>query len=127
VNALDDVLAQFAAELGLGPFARDGDAPAVFRFERSGRLFVERRGERILVYLEGAEPVRGGGPLVAALTACAVGRQRDQTVRAGLTGDDRLVFGVRFGDDEFTLQALHRALDLLITAHAEVGRRATSP
>lgn len=120
MSALDDVLAQFTVELGMGSDPIDTDAPVVFRFERSGRLFVERRGERILVYLEAPAPAQGHQTLVAALAACDIGQRRAMPVRAGLTTDDRLVFGVVLQDRDFTLQALHAALTLLIRLHAEV-------
>jgi type III secretion system chaperone SycN len=121
VSALEDVLAEFTAELGMEPVAIEEGRPAVFRFERSGRLFLERRNERILVYLEGPEPVRERRQLVAALAACDLRHRRPLAVRAGLSAPDRLVFGVVFEDDGFTLQALHAALDLLMMLHREVA------
>jgi type III secretion system chaperone SycN len=127
VNALADVLAQFTAELGMGPAPADPDQPAIFRFERNGRLFLEQQGERILVYLEGPERARDSRALRAALAACDVRQRRPLPVRAGLTADDRLVFGIAFEDNDFTLQALHAALDLLMKLHADVATGAAAP
>jgi type III secretion system chaperone SycN len=124
VNALEDVVAQFAAELGMGRVAVDAAAPAVFRFERSGRLFVEPRDARILVYLEGQEPVRDRRELIAALAACALQHRWAMPVRPGLAANDRLVFGVALEERDFTLPALHDALDLLIRVHTSVAARA---
>jgi len=122
VNALEDVLAQFTAELGMDPVPLERDLPVVFRFEHNGRLFLEPRGERILVYLEAPDPVRGPRAHMAALAACDLRHRHPFPVRAGLTADDRLVFGVVFEDNQFTLQALHAGIDLLIKLHVEVAR-----
>lgn len=123
MSAFEDVLAEFTAELGMDPVAPEPGRPAVFRFERSGRLFLEQRGERVLVYLEGPEPARSARALVGALAACDVRHRRRPTVRAGLSRDDQLVFGVAFEDNEFTLQALHVALELLMKLHTDVLAR----
>lgn len=126
MNALEAVLPEFTAELGMGEVAIAPDQPAVFRFERSGRLFVEQRGERILVYLEAPDPVDDPKALIRALAACDLRHRRPQPVRAALTGDDRPVFGIAFQEDEFTLQSLHQAIELLMAMHDDLRGAASS-
>ena len=117
---MDDVLAQFAAEIGMAMQPREPEMPAVFRFESSGRLFIEERGERVLVYLEGPTMVSDGHAMLSALASCTVERRHEMPVRVGLTSDDHLVFGIVLQDAEFTLQALHAALEQLKQHHADL-------
>ena len=121
MSALEGVVSELAAEIGVGPMPIEPGMPAVFRLERSGRLFIEARDRRILVYLELPEPVRGGRQLEAALAACDPRRRPALPLRAGLTGDDRLVLGVTFEEPAFTLQALHKAIELLVRLQVELG------
>jgi type III secretion system chaperone SycN len=117
---MGDVLAAFAAEIGTAPPTLTDGAPVAFRFERSGRLFVEARDERILVYLEYPEPVRAPAPLVGALAACDPRRPRAFPMRAGLSADDRLVMGVVVEEQAFTLPALHQIIEQLMQAEGEI-------
>ena len=120
MSTIGDVLAEFAAEIGTTPPEPADDKPVVFRFERSGRLFVEARDERILVYLEYPETVRDPRPLVGALAACDPRRPRAFPMRAGLSADDRLIMGVVVEERAFTLPALHQIIEQLTQAEDEI-------
>lgn len=120
MSVLGDVLGAFGAEIGTSPPALQDDRPAVFHFERSGRLFVEMRDARILVYLEYPEPVRDPRPLSSALAACDPRRAHGFPMRAGLSADDRLVMGVVVEEQAFTLPALHQIIDQLMRAEGEI-------
>ena len=120
MSTFGDVLGAFAAEIGTAPPRLVDGAPVTFRFERSGRLFVEARGERILVYLEHPEPVRDSGPLVGALAACDPRRPRAFPMRAGLSPDDRLIMGVAIEERAFTLPTLHQIIEQLMQTQGEI-------
>lgn len=120
MSAMGDVLGAFAAEIGTAPPQLTDGAPVAFRFEHSGRLFVEARGERILVYLEYPEPVRDSAPLAGALAVCDPRRPRAFPMRAGLSADDRLIVGVVVEEQAFTLPALHQIIEQLMQAEGEI-------
>jgi type III secretion system chaperone SycN len=121
VSNFTDVVQAFAAEIGTGLAELADGRPAVFRFERSGRLFLEMHGERVLVYLEFPDPVQDPRLLAKALAACDPRRALDFPMRAGLSAEDRLVVGVSVDEPSFALPLLHRVLDQLMREQGEIG------
>lgn len=119
-GVLEEVVGAFAAEIGAGTPEIVEGSPVTFRFERSGRLFIEERDTRILVYLEFPEPVRDSRPLLGAMAACDPRRVRQFPMRAGLSANDRLVVGVTVGEQAFTLPELHRIVEQLMRAESEI-------
>lgn len=108
-----DTVAAFRAEIGLSERAIDDDQPAVFRFEQGERLYVERRDDQVLVYLEDPTPEASEELLIAALKVCGFRKRNAMPVRACLAGNNHLVFGLAFEDRAFDIQTLHQALNLL--------------
>ena len=99
-------------------------ARLIIHIVNSGRLFLERRAGRVLIYVESAHSTVNERQMVAALAASDMRHRYVLPVRAGLSSDDRLVFGVVCDDSDLTLQSLHTTLDQLMKLHADIENRA---
>lgn len=108
-----DTVRDFGRSLGVTRFHVNDRGVAAAHIQRVGSLFIEPRGDIVLIYM-----ARDYGPLTVReleraleLTHPSEGRSMD--VRVGLKGDTQFVFCVRVPVEDFRLETLETAVGLL--------------
>jgi len=119
MNLNSGVLAEFGDSLGLGALSWPDSGVMEIAFESRGRLFLEERGDDLLIYLtrELDAPDRMAEILRNALGLCHYRKGLPYSVHAGLRGESTLSFLVRMDAYAVTLPELERILELLTTLH----------
>jgi type III secretion system chaperone SycN len=116
------VLAEFGQSLGLPDLQWPASGVLALDFDARGALFLEDRGDDLLVYLVRSitQPDRILTLLKTALQHCHYRQGLPYAVQPALRGDTDLVFAVRLPSRDVTLPELERVMDTLTTLHRAV-------
>ncbi|MCP3877892.1 MAG: hypothetical protein GY701_05785 [Sulfitobacter sp.] len=119
MNLNGGVLAEFGNSLGLGALSWPDSGAMAIEFESRGTLFLEERGEDLLVYLtrELDAPDCMAEILRNALRLCHYREGLPYTVHTGLRGESGISFLVRVDAYAVTLPELERILEILTVLH----------
>ena len=115
----DAAIQDLCAAIGVAP----RELPLVLRFERSGDLHIERRGDAIVVYLARHVPLYRHGVAAAALQAVHPDRRLPYVVKAAFHGDETLILLARMREQDVDLPALG-AITRLLTRLADEAETA---
>ena len=123
MNPASDVLMEFGNSLGLEALRWPDSGAVEIQFESRGRLFLELRGDDLLVYLTRELDARDGAAEILrnALQLCHYRRGLPYAVHAGLLGEFTLVFLVRLEAAAVSLPDLEQVLEILTTVHDKAG------
>jgi type III secretion system chaperone SycN len=116
----ETVVSEYGRSLGLSAWEFNAAGVAGLRFERLGRLFIERLEVGVLVYLTREYRHPDAELFQAALALCHWDQNPEYPVNASLEGEGNLVFSVSLSDSELDLPALERAIDSLDQLHNAV-------
>ncbi len=120
---VEDTLRQFGRNMGIEDLELNARGVCCLVLERRGTVYIERRGEEILVYLARQVPYLDLPSMKTALRLCHFKNRRPLPVVAGMQDDDRLIFLTRIEAKQFTLPLLERAIQL----HTDLLERSLHP
>lgn len=120
---VDDTLRTFGQSMNLDPLNFNERGVICLDIEHTGRLYLEREEEHILIYLTRNVPPYAHGVYAKALSLCHFKESLPYDVHAGKR-EDHLVFLIRMPATAFSPPNLERALALLKDLHDKTAQEA---
>lgn len=117
---MDKAVAEFGAGIGLRGLAFGPDGLAALELKGLGKLFLERNGEELLVYLAAPLLPYDWGPLKRALELVHIDRAPARPCAAAYR-DDQLVLLIRFDRREVDGPALENGVRFLVETMRRTG------
>lgn len=120
MNLLDDTLGNFGRSMGIENLALRENGVLLLNIEKIGMLAIELVGERheeVSISLIRRIETPDSQACQRLLESCHYRSPAPFPTRVGLTGQGELLFAIRMDIRQFTLPAIHQALDWLISLH----------
>ncbi len=122
MSAIDDTIREFGRSIGIEDLALRDDGALVLDMQQLGTLAIEWIGERreeVSLSLSRRITPPDEAACGRLLEICHYREPSAWPVRAGLSGAGELIFAIRMETSDFTLSALHQALDRLDEMHQQ--------
>jgi type III secretion system chaperone SycN len=117
---VDNAIRDFGRGMGMEALTLNDEGLLCLDFETTGRLYIERAENAVLVYLVRMIPQHDNVNLQNALALCHYREGLSLTVNAGFGEENRLVFIARVPERDFSLSMLEKTIELLTRLHQKV-------
>ncbi len=118
---MDEALKAFGKQMGINNLAFNSRGVCCLVMEKSGKLFLEKGEDELIIYLERPLFHRDEEILEEILNKVHYKNTKGGTIiSAGIYSDDKLIFVTKIKRQNYSLPILEETVDRLIKLHDEV-------